>query len=84
MEKNSLRTKAGSENKGLRAEYYRSYDLSGDPYKVETDEELRIFGILDKDIFGSVKWTGEFIAQNDGQYRFSANPGLGKAKIYID
>jgi len=84
MERNSLRTKVGSENKGLRAEYYRSYDLSGDPYKVETDEELRIFGILDKDIFGSVKWTGEFIAQNDGQYRFSANPGLGKAKIYID
>ena len=84
MEKISLRAKAGSEEKGLKAEYYSSYDFSGDPYKIETDEELRIFGILDKDIFGSVKWTGEFVAHKDGRYRFSANAGLGKAKIYIN
>ena len=84
MEKISLRTKAGSEEKGLTAKYYHSYNFSGQPYKVETDEELRIFGILDKDIFGSVKWSGEFIAHSDGQHRFSANAGLGKAKIYID
>jgi len=84
MEKNSLRTKSESKEKGLKAEYYSSYNFSGEPYKIETDEELRIFGILDKDIFGSVKWTGEFIAHSDGQYRFSANAGLGKAKIYIN
>ena len=84
MEKISLRTTKDSKEKGLKAEYYRSYNFSGTPYKKETDEELRIFGILDQDIFGSVLWTGEFIAEKDGQYRFSSNPGLGKARIYID
>ena len=83
MEKSSLRSKIGSQEKGLKAEYFRSYDFSGDAYKTEIDEELRIFGIIDKDVFGSVLWTGEFIVEKDGQYRFSANPGLGKAKIYI-
>ena len=84
MEKISLRTTKDSKEKGLKAEYYRSYNFSDTPYKTETDEELRIFGILDQDIFGSVLWTGEFIAEKDGQYRFSSNPGLGKARIYID
>ena len=84
MEKISLRTTKDSKEKGLKAEYYRSYNFSGTPYKKETDEELRIFGILDKDIFGSVLWTGEFIAEKNGKYRFSSNPGLGKARIYID
>ena len=84
MEKSSLITKTGLQEKGLTAEYYHSYNFSGNPYKTEIDEELRIFGILDQDVFGSVLWTGEFIAHKDGQYRFSANPGLGKAKIYID
>ena len=84
MEKISLRTTKDSKEKGLKAEYYRSYNFRGTPYKTETDEELRIFGILDQDIFGSVLWTGEFIAEKDGQYRFSSNPGLGKARIYID
>ena len=84
MEKISLRTTKDSKEKGLKAEYYRSYNFSDTPYKTETDEELRIFGILDQDIFGSVLWTGEFIAEKNGQYRFSSNPGLGKARIYID
>ena len=84
MEKISLRTTKDSKEKGLKAEYYRSYNFSGTPYKTETDEELRIFGILDQDIFGSVLWTGEFIAEKNGKYRFSSNPGLGKARIYID
>ena len=84
MEEISLREKIGSKEKGLKAEYYRSYNFSGNPYKTEIDEELRIFGILDQDVFGSVLWTGEFIAHKDGQYRFSANPGLGKAKVFID
>tara|TARA_Y100001968_G_scaffold66743_1_gene57585 strand:- start:378 stop:1691 length:1314 start_codon:yes stop_codon:yes gene_type:complete len=84
MEKISLRTTKDSKEKGLKAEYYRSYNFSDTPYKTETDEELRIFGILDQDIFGSVLWTGEFIAEKDGQYRFSSNPGLGKARIYIN
>ena len=84
MEKISLRTTKDSKEKGLKAEYYRSYNFSGTPYKKETDEELRIFGILDQDIFGSVLWSGEFIAEKDGQYLFSSNPGLGKARIYID
>ena len=84
MEKISLRTTKDSKEKGLKAEYYRSYNFSGTPYKKETDEELRIFGILDQDIFGSVLWTGEFIAEKNGKYRFSSNPGLGKARIYID
>ena len=84
MEKISLRTTKDSKEKGLKAEYYRSYNFRGTPYKTETDEELRIFGILDQDIFGSVLWTGEFIAEKNGKYRFSSNPGLGKARIYID
>ena len=71
MEKISLREKTGSKEKGLKAEYYRSYNFSGNPYKTEIDEELRIFGILDQDVFGSVLWTGEFIAHKDGPVSYT-------------
>ena len=66
-----------------RQEYYQSYDLTGIPFRTERDEELRIFGIIDQGVFGSVLWTGDFIAEKSGEYRFSANPGLGKAKYLL-
>ena len=84
MEAASLRLNSRSEETGLQGEYYQSYNFTGAPFKTERDEELRIFGIIDEGIFGSVLWTGDFIAKKSGEYRFSANPGLGKAKIFID
>ena len=84
MEAASLRLNSHSEETGLQGEYYQSYNFTGAPFKTERDEELRIFGIIDEGVFGSVLWTGDFIAKKLGEYRFSANPGLGKAKIFID
>ena len=84
MEAASLRLNSRSEETGLQGEYYQSYNFTGAPFKTERDEELRIFGIIDEGVFGSVLWTGDFIAKKSGEYRFSANPGLGKAKIFID
>ena len=84
MEAASLRLNSHSEETGLQGEYYQSYNFTGAPFKTERDEELRIFGIIDEGVFGSVLWTGDFIAKKSGEYRFSANPGLGKAKIFID
>jgi beta-glucosidase len=84
MEAASLRLNSRSEEKGLQGEYYQSYNFTGAPFRTERDEELRIFGIIDEGVFGSVLWTGDFIAKKSGEYRFSANPGLGKAKIFID
>ncbi len=80
----SLRPNSSLEETGLQGKYYRSYNFSGEPFKTSRDDELRIFGILDEDVFGSILWTGEFIAEQSGHYRFSANAGLGKARIFVD
>ena len=84
MEAASLRLNSSSDETGLQGTYYRSYDFTGAPFRTELDKELRIFGIIDEAVFGSVLWTGDFIAEKSGEYKFSANPGLGKAKIFID
>ena len=83
MEAASLRLNSHSEETGLQGEYYQSYNFTGAPFKTERDEELRIFGIIDEGVFGSVLWTGDFIAEKSGEYRFSANQGLGLSLIHI-
>jgi len=75
----------GSLESGLKGEYFKSPDFSGSPYKTVTDKVLRIFGLIEGvDSFASIKWTGIFMAPQTGEYRFSANAGLGKAKIFLD
>ena len=75
----------GSPEAGLKGEYYKSPNFSGSPYKTVTDKTLRIFGLVEgDDSFASVRWSGVFTAPQTGEYKFSANAGLGKAKIFLD
>jgi beta-glucosidase len=74
---------------GLKAEYFKNFDCSGNPDVVRTDANIDFdWGLdapipgFDKDKF-SVRWTGKFKAPVSGRVMFNAH-GDDKLSVYID
>lgn len=76
--------------KGLKAEYFASKDLSGDPKLIRTDanidfdwEDNAPDPVLPSDNF-SVRWTGDIVVPNDGKsYKLSVTGDDG-VRLWID
>lgn len=81
---------ASGEGRGLTGEYFNNNDLSGDPVLTRVDSRFGLrwrSGVfpgpgIDRDDF-SIRWTGDFLAPESGDYRFGLLTD-GLARIYID
>ena len=83
-----LRPSGSEEGQGLTAEFFNSFDLSGQPVLTKVDQEVDFFWFGDflppvnKDEF-SVRWTGTFTAPETGTYTFSLT-SAGLSRLCID
>ncbi|NJD18561.1 MAG: glucan 1,4-alpha-glucosidase, partial [Gemmatimonadetes bacterium] len=79
----------GSAPHGLRAEYFASPDLSGEPIAVRTDAEVEFRWWGDAPLPGlepgrfSVRWTGTLVPPASGRYALGGK-GLGDFRVYVN
>ncbi len=80
---------AGKKGKGLYGEYFTNPDFKGKPVHTRVDESVNFnyrrgspFNDMDPDNF-SVRWTGRFIPEKSGLYRFKVISDDG-SRLYIN
>ena len=77
------------ENQGLKAEYFNNIDWEGEPEIVRNDNEVNFFWVNNlpvkniKDDNFSVRWTGEIVPQESGNYRIGLKASSA-GKVYFN
>ena len=76
-------------NKGLKAEYFNNGQWEGEPVKTKTDSIIDFLWMpkrplenIKSNLF-SVRWTGELIPEESGEYRIGLKAGSG-GKFYLN
>lgn len=79
----------GRKGQGLRGEYFSNSEFKGKPKHVRVDKAIAFdygrkgpFADMEGDSF-SVRWTGEFIPQKGGKYRFVLKSDDG-SRLYLN